>query len=49
MDHDTVIKYVGVLPYAQCSCGWEAPTRDHQREAADDIRTHRKETADVAQ
>lgn len=38
--HDARVKYVGVMPYAMCSCGWEAPTRDHGREAADDVRAH---------
>ena len=44
--HDPTFHYVGVLPFGWCPCGWEGPTRDHQREAADDIRAHRRETAD---
>ena len=46
--HDARIKYVGVLPYGQCSCGWEGPTRDRDREAADDIRDHWRDLEPVA-
>jgi len=39
--HDTTIHYFGVLPFGYCeTCGWEGPTRDHDREAADDAREH---------
>jgi hypothetical protein len=45
-DHDVRIKWVGTLPFALCeTCEWEGPTRDHEREAADDLRNHQRETS----
>jgi hypothetical protein len=43
------LKYFGVLPYGYCeTCGWEGPTRDYERDAADDARRHERETGPMS-
>lgn len=36
-------RYVGMLPFARCACGWEGPTRSSDTDAADDFRQHRRD------
>lgn len=40
--HETRLLYYGTLPFAHCSCGWEGPTRDRERDAANDGRAHER-------